>query len=251
LLTGVTDTVGTVTFTNQLAIPPLAASHVDGSGARVFDLNVTAGHHQFGSGQSADTLGYNGDYLGPTLRTSQGEQVIVNVHNGLNESTTVHWHGMHLPAVMDGGPHQLIPAGTDWRPTWKINQPAATLWYHPHPHGATAKQVYQGLAGFFILDDPQTTALNLPQQYGVDDLPLVVQDKAFDGRTGLDDSNSFLSGNGILGNQIVVNGTLDPYVDVTTELVRLRLLNGSNARTFDFGFDDDRSFAISPRTAAC
>jgi blue copper oxidase len=78
----------------------------------------------------------------------------------------------------------------------------------------------------------------------VDDLPLAVQDKAFDGKNALDDSNSLFSGNGILGNQIVVNGTLDPYVDVSTELVRLRLLNASNARTFDFGFDDDRSFAM-------
>ena len=106
----------------------------------------------------------------------------VNVHNELPEPTTVHWHGMHLPAAMDGGPHQPIPPGGDLAPTWTVDQPAATLWYHPHPHGATEPHVYRGLAGMFIVDDdgdrrpPACRA-----EYGVDDIPVIVQDKNFSG----------------------------------------------------------------------
>jgi len=72
------------------------------------------------------------------------------VHNELPEATTVHWHGMHLPLRMDGGPHQPIAPGATWSPEWTVDQPAATLWYHPHPHGSTASHVYRGLAGLFI-----------------------------------------------------------------------------------------------------
>ena len=92
----------------------------------------------------------------------------------------MHWHGMHLPA---GDGRRAAPAasrrGQTWSPTWKIDQPAATLWYHPHPHGETAQHVYRGLAGMFILDDAATT-LALPSTYGVDDIPVIVQDKQFD-----------------------------------------------------------------------
>ncbi len=76
----------------------------------------------------------------------------------------MHWHGMNLPARMDGGPYQPIEPGATWRPTWAIDQPAATLWYHPHPHGNTAAHVHRGVAGMFIVDDDQAAALDLPGQ---------------------------------------------------------------------------------------
>lgn len=238
-----TDTFGKIDFSNPLAIPPLAQSRLDDKGRRVFELTAGPGTHDFGSGRTAATWGFNGAYLGPTLRASAGEQVLVNVNNTLEVDTSVHWHGMHLPAAMDGGPHQPVRAGGHWAPTWKVDQPATTLWYHPHLHGETAKHVYRGMAGMFILDDPQASALDLPKSYGVDDIPVIVQDKKFSGDE-LDDSPGFMSGLGIMGDDIVVNGTLAPYLDVETSLVRLRLLNASNARTYNFGFDDDRSFAL-------
>jgi blue copper oxidase len=235
------DTRGQVEFVNRLAIPPLAPSHVDEQGRRVFDLHAAPGRHDFGDGPVA-TWGFDGDYLGPTLRATRGEHVRVNVHNGLPEATTVHWHGMHLPAAMDGGPHTPIAPGATWSPQWRIDQPAATLWYHPHPHGRTAEHVYRGLAGLFLVDDPATQVDALPHRYGIDDIPVVVQDRNFDGDR-LDFSPSRL-GMGILGRSIVVNGTLAPYQEVTTERVRLRLLNGSNARVYQFAFADRRSFAL-------
>ncbi len=236
-----TDTVGAVDFVNALAVPPLAPSRVDGAGRRVFDLAARTGRHDFGGGRAAETWGFNGDHLGPTLRARRGEKVLVNVRNDLGTPTTVHWHGMHLPAVMDGGPHQTITPGETWSPTWTIDQPAATLWYHPHLHGATADHVYRGLAGMFLIDDGATAGL--PSAYGVDDVPLVVQDRRFDGDR-LDDGGAFLSDVGVLGDEMTVNGTLAPYLDVRTSLVRLRLLNGGNARTLNLTFSDAREFAL-------
>jgi FtsP/CotA-like multicopper oxidase with cupredoxin domain len=236
------DTVGKVAFERPLAIPPLAPSHNDGQGRRVFDLTAQAGRRQFLPGVTTPTWGINGDYLGPTLRARRGEQVAIDLHNRLDETTTMHWHGMHLPAIADGGPHQTIAPGQTWTPSWRIDQPAATLWYHPHPHGQTERHITRGLAGMFILDDEQEAALDLPRQYGVDDIPVIVQDRRFR------DDGRFVEGEhratGLLGDTLLVNGTVGPYLQVTTERVRLRLLNASTARIYAFGLDDDRRFAV-------
>jgi FtsP/CotA-like multicopper oxidase with cupredoxin domain len=150
---------------------------------------------------------------------------------------------MHLPPTADGGPHQPIQPGATWSPTWTVNQPAATLWYHPHPHGNTAQHVYGGLAGMFIVDDPGTDAAALPRAYGVDDVPVIVQDKKFDDGE-LDEGSGLFGSGGVRGDTIAVNGALGPYLDVTTERVRLRLLNAANVRPFHFTFADRRAFAL-------
>lgn len=242
-VTAKVDTVGKLAFDRPLAVPPLAESRTDRQGRRVFDLNMQRGSTDLGRDDPTPTWGMNGSYLGPTLRANRGEAVLANIKNELGEASTVHWHGMHLPARMDGGPQQMIDAGDTWSPTWQVKQPAATLWYHPHPHGETAEHVYRGLAGMFIIDDPAEAAVQsqLPSSYGVDDVPVIVQDKRFGG-SKLDESGSLFSSTGIIGDTVLVNGTPDPFLDVTTERVRLRLLNGSNARIYNFHLDDDREF---------
>jgi blue copper oxidase len=231
------STVGEVEFDQRLAIPALASSHVTADGTRVFDLTAQNGTTALLPGKPADTWGFNGSYLGPTLRAARGEQVRVNVRNELDETTTVHWHGMHLPARFDGGPHQPIEPGQTWSPHWRIDQPAATLWYHPHPHGETEDHINNGLAGMFILDEPDSqVADQLPDEYGVDDIPLIVQDKRIGGDGEIQD--------GGLGEDVLVNGTHSPYLDVVTERVRLRLLNASVKRVFSFGFSNNRAFTM-------
>lgn len=230
------STVDEVEFERPLAIPPLAESHVDAQGRRVFELTAQSGTSELLPGRRFESWGFNGPYLGPTLRASRGEEVMVTMTNELDEATSVHWHGMHLPPEADGGPHQPVGPGETWQPSWHIDQPAATLWYHPHPHGETEDHVARGLAGMFIVDDPDSPVADaLPHAYGVDDVPVIVQDKEFD-----DDELE----TGSLGDDLLVNGTYGPYLDVTTERVRLRLLNGSTKRVFDFGFSDDRSFTL-------
>jgi FtsP/CotA-like multicopper oxidase with cupredoxin domain len=151
---------------------------------------------------------------------------------------------MHLPAAADGGPHQTIDPGATWTPSWEIDQPAATLWYHPHPHGETADHVYRGVAGLFIVDDPKASGVALPGDYGVDDIPLIIQDKRLHDGGELDFSQGLISPTGRLGRTILVNGTYSPYVEIGDERVRFRLLNGSNARVYNIGFADEREFDL-------
>ncbi|WP_405806684.1 multicopper oxidase domain-containing protein [Streptomyces sp. NBC_00210] len=236
------STVGTE-FRTELAVPPLAKSTVKRDGTRLFELTMQAGQKEFRAGKQTPTWGFNGDFLGPTLRAKRGEKVEVKIKNTLGEASTVHWHGMHLPAKMDGGPHQMVAPGATFSPHWTVNQPAATLWYHPHPHGKTEQHVQRGLAGMFLLDEEKAARLTLPGKYGVDDLPVIVQDVRFNGAK-FDHAHQILRDTGFLGDRTMVNGTLDPYKVVGDELVRLRLLNASTARIYDFGFSDDRQFAL-------
>jgi bilirubin oxidase len=231
-----------VLLQRPLMIPPVLEPQVDGD-KKVVRLAVQRGRTEILPGRFADTAGFNGNILGPTIRGHRGDNIRIDVTNGLSETTTVHWHGMHLPAAMDGGPHQVIAPGTTWSPSWTIANEAATLWYHPHVAGNTGPQIYAGLAGLFIIDDPNSDALALPKIYGVDDIPLIVQDRLFDakGRFALADSRTRESF-GQLGDTILVNGTYAPYVDVPQKIVRLRLVNASNARRYNFGFSDGRTF---------
>ncbi len=231
---------------NRLIIPPLLTPRLE-NGEKVFNLTVQQGTTEFVAGQRTTTLGFKGAYLGPTLRAHTGDKVRINVTNSLNDTTTVHWHGMHLPAAMDGGPYQLIAPGAMWQPNWTVTNQAATLWYHPHELGKTAEQVYRGLAGLFIIDDANSDGLNLPDQYGVDDIPLVVQDRKFDSAGQFVYQKSGSNANlpapaGMLGDTILVNGTRAPYVEVPQKLIRLRLVNGSDGRRYDFGFADHHAF---------
>jgi FtsP/CotA-like multicopper oxidase with cupredoxin domain len=238
------STVGKLDFATALKIPPLLEPRIDADGRKVFDVRLQAGEVELLPGETTETWGANGAYLGPTIRASRGDHVVLRVDNRLSEDTTLHWHGMHLPARMDGNPHQLIRRGTTWTPSWRIDQQAATLWYHPHRMGTTAEHVYRGIAGMFILDDAEADALPLPKTYGVDDIPVVVQDKRFESDGTLDLSSRLISPTGLLGSDILVNGTYDPHVSITSERVRLRLLNASNARIYNIGFGDDRPFHL-------
>ncbi|HET9561807.1 MAG TPA: multicopper oxidase domain-containing protein, partial [Propionibacteriaceae bacterium] len=239
------STVDMLDFGNRLRIPGLAASRVAEDGVREFRLSAVAGAAEFLAGTSTPTWGYtdgrdDAGYLGPTLWAARGERVRVMVENRLSEATSVHWHGMHLPARLDGGPHQPIAAGESWQPEWLIDQPAATLWYHPHPHGETESQVNRGLAGLFYLDDG--TNPDLPRRYGIDDIPIILQDRSFDSRGQFSLRGRAVTG--LLGDKILVNGTYDPYLPVTTRRVRLRILNASTARIYHLAFADDQEFAL-------
>lgn len=232
--------VGKLHFKNPLKIPELLKPAVGSDGTKHFTLTMQKGSTEFLPGKMTKTWGINGSYLGPTIRVSRGDKVAFDVVNKLDVASTLHWHGMQLPPVMDGGPHQMIEAGETWSPNWTIDQPSATAWYHPHVHGKTAQHVYRGLAGMFIIDDEDSK--KLPSNYGVDDIPLIVQDKLFksDGQLSEKDDTTF----GTLGNEILVNGTYDPFLKVTASQVRFRLLNASNARAYHFRFTDGRKFKL-------
>nr|WP_165241955.1 multicopper oxidase domain-containing protein [Corynebacterium lizhenjunii] len=220
-----------------LPIPPVLEGEVDAEGVRVFKLTAQDGHSEVLPGNtSTRTWGFNGAFLGPTLRARRGERVRAEISNNLIEMTTVHWHGMKLPAFADGGPHSPIEPGKTWSPSWEIIQPAATVWYHPHPHLATATHAYRGLAGMFIIDDDVSQNLALPHDYGVDDIPVVVMDAKFTADGQLDHSSDNTLG--LLGTTPVVNGITNPQFQATTSRLRLRLLNGASMRFYTFALSN-------------
>src|SRR5439155_25234011 len=149
------------------------------SGA-TFNLRIHDTAQQYFIGAATHTMAFNNSsILGPTLIFKKGTTVQMHVRNDLTDTTTVHWHGIHLPALMDGGPHQPIAPGTVWRPSWVVTNNAATDWYHPHLHVKTTEHIIKGLAGMIIIRDNIEGTLNLPQTYGVDDIPLILNDKKF------------------------------------------------------------------------
>lgn len=230
-------------FTNSLRIPPLLQPRAGADGVKQFDLTMqSGGRTEFLPGKVADTWGVNGAYLGPTLRASRGDKVRMRVTNRVGETSTLHWHGIRLPARMDGGPHQMVESGATWSPEWTFDQPAMTGWYHPHLHERTAMHVYRGLAGMIILDDDKEP--ELPREYGVDDVPLILQDKDFEKNGKLDEDTVENGTWGVLGTSMLVNGTYGAQFKVTTRAVRFRVLNASNARMYRVGFADNRTFHV-------
>ncbi len=222
-----------------LHIPPLLDARRE---RQSISLKVQAGRTEFFPGRESATLGYNGSYLGPTIRLHRGDDVQVAVANALDEGTTVHWHGLIVPGELDGGPHQLVRPGETWRPVLPVRQPAATLFYHSHVHDRTAEQVYLGLAGVLLVADEKERSLGLPSEYGVDDLPLVIQDRQFEDGRLLLPTGMMTTMQGRRGNTILVNGTPNALARVPARRVRLRLVNGSNARIYRLSFEDERVF---------
>ena len=216
-----------------LPIPPLL-NFKKVKGEKRFTLRAQNGTHRFGKGLTSTSMGYNGaGYLGPTIRVAKGDKVAITLVNDIRgEGTTVHWHGLSVRGGADGNMHQPIKSGESWKASFKVHQDAATLWYHPHFYHNTARQAYLGLAGFFIVDDATSTKRSLPNTYGVDDIPLVIQDHVFD----KDGQQIYRLGHGsrmhgYIGHTLLTNGVTRAHMDIKRKLMRFRVLNGSNARS--------------------
>jgi FtsP/CotA-like multicopper oxidase with cupredoxin domain len=183
-------------------------------------------------------------YLGPIIKARQGEKIRIRFTNSIPEKSIVHWHGLHVPEAMDGHPRYVIPQGHSYLYEFEVKNRAGTYWYHPHPHGRTGPQVYGGLAGLFLVSDSEEQSLGLPD--GEYDVPLVIQDRAFD----RDNQLLYTSGNrmaqmtGFLGDSILINGRPDFTLPVSTTAYRLRLLNGSNSRIYKLAWQDARPLTI-------
>lgn len=232
-------------FQRPLPIPPQLQGTADAAGVQTYALKASGGGTaELVAGLKTPTWGYNGAVLGPTFRIPQGKSVRIRIANALDQSTTVHWHGAQIPGNVDGGPHNLIAPKQNRDVSFTLNQPAATLWYHPHPDGRTGPQVFAGLAGLVLIDDGIDVRLGMPHTYGVDDIPLVLQDRRLnkDGVLDYMPVNSDIMG--MKGDRFLVNGAEQPYVTVPGQWIRLRLLNGSNARIYNLAFADKRAFHV-------
>ncbi|MCC6915800.1 multicopper oxidase domain-containing protein [Nitrosomonas sp.] len=185
----------------------------------------------------AGTLKELPGYLGPILNFEQGQKVRLFFYNQLPQPCVTHWHGMHVPQIMDGHPMYAILEGEQYVYEFEVKNPAGTNWYHSHTHELTARQVYQGLAGLITITDEVERKLDLPG--GEFDVPLIIQDRSFT------PDNQFYYAltmhqrmQGFLGDTILVNGQHNYTIPVKTRAYRLRILNGSNARIYKLGWSD-------------
>ena len=200
-------------------------------------LTIGAGQSTFG-GKTATTWGYNGNLLGPAVKLQRGKAVTVDIYNQLTEETTLHWHGLEVPGEVDGGPQGIIPPGGKRSVTLNVDQPAATCWFHPHQHGKTGRQVAMGLAGLVVIEDDEILKLMLPKQWGIDDVPVIVQDKKFSADGQIDYQLDVMTAAvGWFGDTLLTNGAIYPQHAAPRGWLRLRLLNGCNARSLNKPFD--------------
>jgi len=195
-------------------------------------------------GDRASLVDIERSYLGPIIRARRGQKVRIRFTNEIADQTIVHWHGLHVPADMDGHPRLVIPRGETYVYEFEVRNRAGTYWYHPHPHGLTGPQVYGGLAGLFLVSDDEEEAAGLPS--GEHDIPLVLQDRAFDRHNQLvyQSGHHMEQMNGFLGDWILVNGHPDFSLPVATRAYRLRLLNGSNARIYKLAWKDGNPLTV-------
>ncbi len=217
---------------NPLYVPPTVLPEG-------YTLTAAPSTVNLGGGQTSTVWAYNGFLPGPTLRASRDTMARLDLVNGLSQQTITHWHGMLVNHQNDGHPIYAIPPGGKYSYAFAINQRAAMNWYHPHPHMLTGEQVAMGLAGAFIVTDAIEEQLRLPS--GQYEVPLVFRDADFD-RLGNIAYNP--TSGGFLGNTPLVNGTINPKLDVKTAQYRFRVLGGANARIFGLALSNGASFTL-------
>ncbi len=219
--------------TNPLRFPPVLQS----GDTLILDYSDV----EIWPGSTSRVLTLNGSYPGPTVLLKKGENFSVEFINRLSEESTIHWHGLLVPELMDGQPKDAIAPGESYTYTFPVIQNSGTFFYHSHAHHLTAKQVYLGHAGFIIIEDEND--FGLPT--GEFDVPLLIQDR----HSIYQPSITYAPTNmdimqGYLGDIPLINGTPDAYLDVHKTLYRFRIVNGSNARVYKLAFSDNSSFHI-------
>ncbi|MBS1904071.1 MAG: multicopper oxidase domain-containing protein [Bacteroidetes bacterium] len=208
------------------------------------NLAISTTSVQMLTGAETAILSINAEFPAPTIRVKKGDTFSANIINNLTTDVVLHWHGQHVPSIMDGQPSQPIHAGASATVTFPVVNRAGTYFYHAHTDMITAEQVYRGLAGLFIVDDDEEGALPLPR--GEYDIPLAISDRRIDSNNQLvysptDDDHR----TGYVGETICVNGTPSPFLEVAPTLYRFRILNASNARIYQLAFDDNSTFRVT------
>lgn len=223
------------TGTGGLIVPPLLAS---GS-----DIVAAVTQQEIWRGRFTPVWTLGGSWPAPTIAVEKGEEFSARLVNNLDEPTIIHWHGILAPSVMDGHPRYAIGPGETYDYRFTVRNRAGTYIYHPHAHMTTARQVYMGMAGYFIVHDDEERALNLPA--GKYDLPIAMQDRLLLGeqKIAYEPGTADLV-DGLLGDAVFVNGVPDAHHTVDRGIYRVRLLNGSNARIYVLGFSDSRTFKV-------
>lgn len=238
-------------FTEPLPIPFASAAPST--------LNMAASSHSFHSNLAAGaTWGYGGaDYLGPTIEVTRGTPLTITATNNLgphplanslnqrlhgmlasdktSPRVSLHLHGSNTEAKSDGFPTDTFIPGQSYVYNFNNNQEAATLWYHDHALGITSLNILAGLAGMYLIrdiDDPVggNGPLGIPAGAPYE-VPLILQDRILN-----EDGSLFYPPQWpveFLGDVAIVNGKAWPNLNVDRTVYRFRILNASNARTYN------------------
>jgi spore coat protein A len=244
-------------FVDPLPIPPVLPPRTGViPGGHFYEVRMLEFKQKLHRDLPATTLwGYEGMYPGPTIRAVRNVPVFVRWVNALRDlatgalrtthilpidlclhgpdhfgnvpHTVVHLHGGRMPPDSDGHPNATIVPGQRVTYHYPNAQRGMTLWYHDHTWGITRLNVYMGLAGFYLIDDPAVEGpLNLPS--GEFDVPLVIQDRAFNADGSLKYPATWAPI--FLGDRVLVNGKVQPFLNVKRGKYRFRLLNACNSR---------------------
>ena len=217
-----------------LASPPVLRNASAQPGVVELDLTAAPSQVELVPGKPTTAWAYNGSVPGPTIELREGDSVTIHFHNKLSQTTTVHWHGLHIPAGADGSPLNPVLPGASQDYVFKVPLgTAGTYWYHPHPDMTTTEQVAKGLYGALIVrpaEDPLA---------GIRDRLLILSDNRFrpDGAVDFPEPKSLAAQvdaeNGREGDVLLVNGRAMPTLAVRPgELQRWRIINASAARIY-------------------
>ncbi len=250
-------------FVDPMPIPPVLTPTGTMNGDPLYEISAQQVQLQLHRDLQPTILwGYNGIVPGPTLKVNTNETIHVKWINDLRDNSgayltshylpvdlclhgpdvagntpriVTHVHGGHTPWTSDGFPDHTQLPGEEIIFTYPNAQEAATIWYHDHAMGITRLNVYMGLFGLYLISDSIETGLNLPQ--GDYDIPLVIGDRAFNDDGSLIYPSAWQQH--YFGDVTLVNGKAFPYFEVEPRKYRLRIVNGSNARTYTLAFDNN------------
>ncbi len=222
---------------HALQEPPLLENLSTEPGVVEVRLVAASATLPYGPGGATRVLAFNGSVPGPTLEAREGDRVVVRFRNELEEPTTIHWHGIHLPFEADGSPFH--PVGPGEEHVYAFTVPpgtAGTYWYHPHPHHRTTYQVSHGLFGALIVRAADDPLAGMPERL------LVLHDNRFDETGAIDvpERGSLEARideeNGREGDVLFVNSQVGPAIDIRPgEAQRWRIINASAARVYRLG----------------
>lgn len=217
-----------------LSNPPVLKNTSSKAGTVEVTITAAPARLEILPGKFSDAYAYNGSVPGPTLEAHEGDHVIIHFQNNLPEPSSIHCHGIHLPAIMDGSPFSMVPPGGHFDYVFTIKPgTAGTYWYHPHPDTRSEFQVAKGLFGALIIRAADDPIAAIPEKL------LILSDNRFlpNGAIDFPDSNSVQAvvdeENGREGNVLFVNGQVNPILNIRSgEVQRWRVINASASRVY-------------------
>lgn len=181
-------------------------------------------------GKTIKAWGFNKQLPGPVLRANVGDTLVVRLTNNLKEATAVHWHGIRLPAAMDGTDAMQKPVKPGESFEYRFIVPdAGTFWYHSHTNETI--QMEKGMYGALIVDDNNDPVVDGERIFLIDDMKL--NDKNEFTKPSWFLSKAIERHDGRQGNTLLINGKENPVVNVNGgQTERWRFINSSSARYF-------------------